>query len=72
MRIYHNLQRFDKLKKNALTFCTPWAIQALWVFLIDLPILILNTTTTTTVIRIYYYYLPQFAPREGLMVDLIS
>mmetsp|Transcript_13758 Transcript_13758/g.21974 ORF Transcript_13758/g.21974 Transcript_13758/m.21974 type:complete len:191 (-) Transcript_13758:91-663(-) len=48
MRIYHNLQRFDKLKKNALTFCTPWAIQALWVFLIDLPILILNTTTTTT------------------------
>jgi len=35
--------RFDKLKKNGLVFFTPWVIQALWVFLIDLPIIILNT-----------------------------
>mmetsp|Transcript_3268 Transcript_3268/g.7641 ORF Transcript_3268/g.7641 Transcript_3268/m.7641 type:complete len:287 (+) Transcript_3268:181-1041(+) len=35
--------RFDKMKANGLTFFSPWVIQALWVFLIQLPILILNS-----------------------------
>ncbi|GAB5364756.1 hypothetical protein AAMO2058_000997400 [Amorphochlora amoebiformis] len=36
--------RFDKMKKNGtLAFFVPWVIQALWVFLIDLPIILVNS-----------------------------
>lgn len=35
--------RFDALKKNILRFLAAWSIQALWVFLIQLPVLIVNS-----------------------------
>ena len=34
--------RFDALKKNPLRFLAAWSIQAAWVFLIELPVLIVN------------------------------
>lgn len=35
--------RFDRLKKGYLSFLSPWIIQACWVFITDLPIVIVNT-----------------------------
>ena len=34
--------RFDSLKKNFLRFATAWTVQALWVFLIQLPVLVVG------------------------------
>ena len=34
--------RFDKLKRNALSFLSAWTIQALWVVLTETPVLLLN------------------------------
>jgi len=35
--------RFDHLKKNCLSFMGAWTIQALWVVLIQMPIILINT-----------------------------
>lgn len=35
--------RFDHLKKNWLSFMGAWTIQALWVVLIQMPIILINT-----------------------------
>jgi steroid 5-alpha reductase family enzyme len=34
--------RFDLIKKSNLRFLGAWSIQAVWVFLVDLPIIIVN------------------------------
>jgi steroid 5-alpha reductase family enzyme len=35
--------RFRKFKKSKWTFLTPWTVQAMWVFLVDLPIVAVNS-----------------------------
>lgn len=40
--------RFRKFKKSKWTFLTPWVVQAMWVFIIDLPIVAVNAVETDT------------------------
>ncbi len=35
-------QRFVAIKRNVLRFATAWTLQALWVFLIQLPVLVVG------------------------------
>mmetsp|Transcript_9636 Transcript_9636/g.11288 ORF Transcript_9636/g.11288 Transcript_9636/m.11288 type:complete len:332 (+) Transcript_9636:43-1038(+) len=41
-------ERFDPVKPHALRFAAFWTVQAVWVFLIQLPVLLLNNMDDTT------------------------
>ena len=46
-------ERFAQIKTNIISFLGAWTLQALWIFLIDLPVLILNSYTDNSSLSIF-------------------
>mmetsp|Transcript_35356 Transcript_35356/g.41673 ORF Transcript_35356/g.41673 Transcript_35356/m.41673 type:complete len:305 (-) Transcript_35356:26-940(-) len=63
--------RFDALKKNWLSFMGAWTIQALWVVLIQLPVILMNDTEDTSPITLIDG-LAAFMWVSGFLIEFIA